>query len=69
MNSHDCNCFNSDEWHQNLLEGCNDVFDRLTRVIDILKACHQADVPLSRRLRLVGVAEDILTPVKAKAVR
>lgn len=57
MNSHDFNCTNSDEWHQNLLEGCNDVVIRLTHVIDILRVSHQADVPFSRRLRLVGVAE------------
>ena len=69
MNSHDFNCINSDEWHQNLLEGCNDVVFRLTHVIDILKVCHQADVPLSRRLRLAGFAEDILAPVALKAVR
>ncbi len=69
MNSHDCNCINSDEWHQNLLEGCNDVVARLTHVIDILKGCHQADVPLSRRLRLVGVTEEILAPVTGKAIR
>ena len=66
MNSHDCDCINPDEWHQNLLEGCNDVVIRLTHVIDLLKKCHQADLPLSRRLRLVGVAEDTLVPVSVK---
>jgi hypothetical protein len=69
MNSHDCNSINSDEWHKNLLEGCNDVVNRLTHVIDILKDCHQAGAPLSKRLRLVGFAEDLLAPAAAKARR
>lgn len=68
MNSHDCNCVNADEWHKNLLEGCKDIAIRLTHVIDILKKCDQTDLPLSRRLRLVGVCEDTIVPTTFKTV-
>lgn len=67
MNNYDCNCLNSEEWHKNLLEGCNDVLFRLTHIIDILKTTQQADPAPSHRFRLVGVAEDILAPVAVKA--
>jgi hypothetical protein len=54
MSSHEFNCENSNEWHQNLLEGCNDIADRLTLVVDILNSSPVVNVPVSRSLRLVG---------------
>ena len=60
MNSHECNSNSSDEWHQNLLEGCNDIADRLTYVVNILNADHPADLQVSRRLRVVGQSKEAL---------
>lgn len=54
MNSHEFNCENSSEWHQNLLEGCNDIADRLTTVVEILNASPVVNMPVPRSLRLVG---------------
>ncbi|MCA9012725.1 MAG: hypothetical protein KDB01_23395 [Planctomycetaceae bacterium] len=54
MNSHEFNCENSNEWHQDLLEGCNDIADRLTTVVDILNASPVMNLPVPRSLRLVG---------------
>ena len=66
MNSHECNCDSSNEWHQTLLDGCNDVADRLTLVVDILNASHVVNVPVPRSLRLVGQRnEAVLSAEKA----
>ncbi|RLT04338.1 MAG: hypothetical protein DWI22_16625 [Planctomycetota bacterium] len=68
MNSHDINCLNSDEWHKNLLDGCKDVATRLTNVIDLLKVCHPGEMPLSRRLRLAGMSDEMPFPITMKTV-
>ena len=58
MNSRIDNCTNSDQWHQDLLEGCHDIVDRLSHIIDVLKSSQVLDVPKSRRLRLVLETDD-----------
>ena len=69
MNSHDHQYNSSDEWHQNLLDGCNDIFNRLTGVIDILKSSQQNEIPVARRLRLFSKNEEMLIPVPVKTHR
>ena len=53
MNSRTCNCTSSNDWHQDQLEGCHDIVNRLAHVIDILKSSHAIDIAGTRRLRLV----------------
>jgi len=69
MNSHDHQCNSSDEWHQNLLNGCNDIFNRLSDIIDILKTCQHHEVPAGRRLRLFSKNDETLIPVPVKTNR
>jgi len=69
MNSHDHQCNSSDEWHQNLLDGCNDIFNRLSDIIDILKTAQQKEIPAARRLRLFSRNEETLIPVPVKMNR
>jgi len=69
MNSHDHQFNSSDEWHQNLLDGCNDIFNRLTDVIDILKTTQHDQFPAARRLRLFSKNEETLIPVPVRTNR
>ena len=69
MNNHESNSCVSDEWHQNLLEGCNDVVNRLMDVVEILRQSHLIDRPASHRLRLIGQHQEIVAPTRSKQLR
>mgnify|MGYP007009267967 CR=1 FL=1 len=62
MNSLTCDCTNSNQWHLELLEGCDDIVDRLTHVVDVLQPRHSIHNSNSFRLRLVLETDETTAP-------